>query len=63
MNPWRVTFEDGTSYDTSLAAHVTQKEADAYFLDQYINMGAYPVEDMKLCVKVEQLTLSIKEQP
>ena len=55
MNSWRVTLADGEYYDTSMAQHVTQEQAEKYFVGQYLNMGAYPVEDMKLCVKVEQL--------
>lgn len=48
-----LTTESGHTWETSLAENITQKQAEDYFLGQYFNVDAYPVETMERVVNVE----------
>jgi hypothetical protein len=52
---YRITFDDGDTIETSMAADVTLEDAKAYYLGNQFNLGDGPKDRMATAVKVEQL--------
>jgi len=52
---YKITYADGSTSRTSMAAHVTLEDARAYFIGQKFDLGVYPIENMQEAVKVEQI--------
>lgn len=52
LTSWKITYVDGTSYKTNMAAGITLEEAEAYFVNQRFEQ---PDGSMKLVKKVEQI--------
>ena len=55
LTTFKVTYSDGSTNITSMAAHVTLTDAREYFVGKQFNVGYYPVQNMQTAVKVEQL--------
>ena len=54
MKSYKITLENGHSYDTSMAAGVTLEEAKNYFLGKMLNIGFGEHDKMVKCVNVEE---------
>jgi hypothetical protein len=54
MNSVKVKFTD-SSYDywTSVAPHITEAEANRYFVGAWMDMGVFPKEDLQKCIAIE----------
>lgn len=55
LTSYKTTYTDGSTTLTNMAAHITLADAEKYFIGQCFDLGAYPVENMQLAVKVEQI--------
>ena len=53
LTSWKITYIDGTSYKTNMAAGVTLAEAEDYFVNQFLEQRD---GSMKLVTKVEQVS-------
>jgi len=51
MKSAKLTTETGFSWITSING--TDQEIQAYFLNQFLDVGKYPVEKMERVIKVE----------
>ena len=52
---YKITFTDNSTISTNMAAHVTLDDAKAYYLGQWFDVGAYPVENMQMAIGVEAI--------
>ena len=55
LTAYRITYQDGSTSETSMAAGVTLDQAREYFIGKYFNLGVFPIEKMVQAVKVEAI--------
>lgn len=55
LTSYKITYADGSTSLTDMAAGITLADAQKYFIGQRFDRGAYPVENMQEAVKVEQI--------
>ena len=53
MHSVRLTTTSGHTWTTSVSNETTEATANDYFLNQWFDVGLYPVEKMEMVVKVE----------
>ena len=53
LTSYKITYADGSTTSTNMAAGVTLEDAKAYFIGERFDLGVYPVENMQTAVKVE----------
>jgi hypothetical protein len=54
LTAYRITYSDGSTSSTNMAADVTLEDAEKYFIGQWFNLGMYGIkENMQTAVKVE----------
>lgn len=53
---FKITYADGTTTNTSMAAGVTLDEAREYFIGKRFDLGAFPKEKMVEAIKIEEIT-------
>ena len=53
LTSYKITYADGSTTSTNMAAHVTLDDAKQYFIGQRFDLGVYPQENMQMAVKVE----------
>lgn len=57
LTAYKITYADGSTTSTNMAAGVTLEDAQKYFIGQRFDLGAYPVENMQEAIKVEQIKI------
>ena len=55
LTAYEITYENGQSTRTSMAAGVTLKQAKEYFIGKRFDLGAYPQENMQAAIQVKKL--------
>ena len=55
LTAYRITYADGSTSVTSMAAGITLEDAQNYFIGHYFDVGAYPIENMQTAISVEAI--------
>ena len=55
LTAYKITYADGSTSSTNMAAHVTLDNAKKYFIGERFDLGVYPQENMQEVVKVEHI--------
>lgn len=55
LTAYKVTYRDGSTTSTNMAAGVTLEDAQKYFVGKWFARGTYPDDTMKQAVSVESI--------
>ena len=55
LTHYKITFEDGSTIETAMAAGITLNKAKDYYLGNYFNLGDATKDKMVKAIKVEPL--------
>jgi len=56
LTAYKITYSNGSTSKTNMAAGVTLEDAQKYFIGNQFDLGAFDVENMQTAVSVEKIT-------
>lgn len=56
LTAYKITYSNGKTTSTSMAAGITLGDAKQYFIGQWFDLGIDDKEDMQQAIKVEELS-------